>query len=67
MKFPSKDFLISHLPDPFFIWAVRLFMPGLWRLLNQCQVSKGNGDRTLLTFDCGHIVVTDSEIRKIGT
>lgn len=65
MKFRFKDRLISSLPDPFFTIAVRLFMPELWRLLSNCQASKC-GDKTLLTFNGRHIVVTNSEIRQIG-
>jgi hypothetical protein len=66
MKFHFKDWIISRIPYPFFIPAIRLFNPKLWNILKAANVTRQN-DKTLMTWKGkGHILINSSEIQEIG-
>jgi hypothetical protein len=59
------DWAISKLPSPLVIPAVWLFQPKLYNLIQNAKGITTQGNCTVITYQQGHIVVTDGEIKVL--
>ena len=59
------DYIVSHLPEPFFTWSINLFMPKLKQVLRCAKKVELYQDKEVIVFQHGKVLLSSSGARTI--